>query len=83
MGGKGKKKSRKRKNNPRELWIKEAIKKPGSLRAYVANKLGEKGFTNRGTLKVSELRRLLSGKYGDIATRTKQRIRLALRLRRF
>ena len=83
MGGKKKSKSRKRKTNPKELWIKEAIKKPGSLRAYIARKLGEKGFTNRGTLKISELNKVLSGKYGDVTERTKRRIRLALRLRRF
>jgi len=66
----------------RRRWIREAIENPGALRRYVRRKLGKKGFTKKGTLRVSELRKLLSGKYGRITETTKRRIRLALKLRR-
>jgi hypothetical protein len=36
-----------------ELWIKEAIGKPGSYRASVMRRYGKKGFTERGTIKRS------------------------------
>jgi len=57
-------------------WIGKAIRKPGALRSYVKRKYGAKGFTKRGTIKVSILRDLANepGKTG-------QRARLALRLR--
>lgn len=61
----------------REYWIQKAIKKPGALRQYVKRKYGRKGFTRRGTIKVSILRDLANepGKIG-------KRARLALTLRK-
>jgi len=58
-------------------WIQKAIKKPGSLRAYVKREYGSKGFTKRGTIKTSVLRELSKKK-----TVTGRRARLALTLRK-
>jgi len=59
-------------------WIKEAIKKPGALRAYIKRRYGKRGFTERGTIKLKILRRLAKRK-----RKLGQRARLALRLRKF
>lgn len=58
-------------------WIQKAITKPGSLRAYVKRRYGRKGFTKKGTIKVSVLKDLANepGKVG-------KRARLALTLRK-
>ena len=58
-------------------WIQKAIKHPGSLRAYVKRRFGRRGFTKRGTIKTSILRKLAKRK-GTIG----RRARLALTLRR-
>ncbi|MCR6692289.1 MAG: hypothetical protein MRT15_07850 [archaeon YNP-LCB-003-016] len=60
-----------------EYWIQKAIKNPGSLRRYVKKVYGSRGFTSRGTIKVSILKKLAKkpGKVG-------KRARLALTLRR-
>lgn len=60
-----------------EYWIQEAIKRPGALRAYVKRRYGKKGFTERGTIKVSVLRDL-ANEPGTIG----RRARLALTLRK-
>jgi len=60
----------------RRKWIQKAIKRPGSLRAYVKREYGAKGFTKRGTIKVSVLRELAKKK-----GKTGRRARLALTLR--
>lgn len=62
----------------RRNWIQKAIKRPGALRRYVKRKWGIKGFTKRGTIKVSILRDL-SNEPGVIG----RRARLALTLRGF
>jgi len=74
--GRKKRGRRKKRSNP-GYWIQEAIRKPGALRAYVKRKYGKKGFTSKGTIKVSILRDLANepGKIG-------RRARLALTLRR-
>lgn len=36
-----------------ELWIKEAVERPGSYRASVKRRYGKGGFTRRGTIKSS------------------------------
>ena len=67
-------------------WIKEAIKKPGSLIGWIYRNLGEKGFTQRGTIKVSTLRDIIAGKrVGGVnpSKKTVSRARLALELRGF
>lgn len=46
------------KTNPEEKWIAPAIKKPGALRATVQRHYGSKGFTEKGTIKVSILNKL-------------------------
>jgi len=66
---------RRKTNN--ELWIQEAIEKPSALRRYVKRKYGKRGFTRRGTIKVSVLRRLAKRK-----GITGRRARLALTLRK-
>jgi len=60
-----------------DRWIQEAIKRPGALRQYVKRKYGKKGFTERGTIKVSILRDL-ANEPGIVG----QRARLALTLRK-
>ena len=60
-----------------DYWIQEAIKHPGALRAYVKRKYGSRGFTKKGTIKVSILRKLAKKK-GKVG----RRARLALTLRR-
>jgi len=66
----------------RRLWIRKAIKKPGSLRAYVKRMYGRRGFVKgkRGRLKIrhSILQRLAKKK-GIIGFKA----RLALTLRGF
>jgi len=58
-------------------WIQHAVKKKDVLREYVKRKYGEKGFTERETIKVEVLRELAKQK-GKIG----QRARLALTLRK-
>ena len=58
-------------------WIQHAIKRKDALREYVRRKYGEKGFTERGTIKIEVLREL-SKKKGKVG----QRARLALTLRK-
>ena len=65
-----------------EYWIQEAIERPGSLRAYVRRKYGERGFTRspktgRKIIKPEILKRL-SKKKGTIG----RKARLALTLRK-
>ena len=61
----------------RKKWIQHAVKRKNALREYVKRKYGEKGFTERGTIKVEVLRELAKRK-GKIG----QRARLALTLRK-
>ena len=61
----------------RRNWIQKAIRKPGALRRTVKRLYGPKGFTSRGTIKVSVLREL--AKKGGV---TGRRARLALTLRK-
>ena len=58
-------------------WIQHAVKKRDDLREYVRRHYGEKGFTERGTIKVEVLRELAERK-GKVG----QRARLALTLRK-
>jgi len=43
-------------------WIQRAIKKPGSLRAYVRRNYGSAGFTKSGTIKKAILDKLAKRK---------------------
>ena len=61
----------------RKKWIQHAVKRKNALREYVKRKYGEKGFTERGTIKVEVLRELAERK-GKIG----QRARLTLTLRK-
>jgi len=61
----------------KKKWIQKAIKKEGALRRTVRRRYGSKGFTSRGTIKVSVLRELAEEKGV-----TGKRARLALTLRR-
>jgi len=58
-------------------WIREAIEKPGALKAYIKRRYGKRGFTKKGTIKTKILRRLAKRK-GKIG----KRARLALTLRK-
>jgi len=58
-------------------WIKQAIKKPGALKAYIKRRYGKRGFTKKGTIKPKVLRKLAKRK-GKIG----KRARLALTLRK-
>lgn len=61
----------------KNCWIKNAKLKKGSLKRTVRQEFDNKGFTDRGTIKVSALQKLAKrpGKTG-------RRARLALTLRR-
>jgi len=65
-----------------EYWIQEAIERPGSLRAYVKRKYGERGFTKspKTGKKVirKEVLQKLAKKKGSIG----RKARLALTLRK-
>ena len=63
--------------NMTKKWIQHAVKRKDALREYVRRKYGERGFTERGTIKVEVLRELAEKK-GKIG----QRARLALTLRK-
>lgn len=64
----------------RKAWIQQAIKNPGSLRQYVSRKYGRRGFTKKGAIKVSILRRI--AKDTRVSNKVRSRARLALTLRR-
>jgi len=64
----------------KKKWIQRAIKKPGALQKYVLRKFGSEGFTERGTIKVSVLRKLASSPH--VSDKTRRRAILALTLRR-
>ena len=74
----------------KEMWIQEAIKRPGSLRAWlkrnkrkVVAAIKEDPFTRDGKIKVSALRKLRRTKlYEKLPTRIKQKINLAITLKR-
>lgn len=55
--GKGRKKGKKPKK-----WIAKAIKKPSALRTTVKRRYGKKGFTQKGTIKVSVLNKMAKEK---------------------
>lgn len=59
-------------------WIQEAIEKPGALRSYVKRRFSKRGFTDKGTIKVSILYKLKRSKNPTI----RKRASLALTLRR-
>jgi hypothetical protein len=42
----------------KEKWIQGAVEKPGALRETVRRRYGERGFTERGTIKVETLDKL-------------------------
>ena len=63
----------------KEKFIKKAIKEPGALRASVRRLFGDKGFTKRGTIRVSVLRDLAKNARNRL---TRRRASLALTLRK-
>lgn len=63
-----------------KMWIQQSIKNPGSLRRYVSRKFGRRGFTKKGTIKVSVLRKIARDK--NVSSRVRNRARLALTLRK-
>jgi hypothetical protein len=73
-----------------KYWIQKAIKRPGSLRAWlkrnkrkVVAAIKEDPFTKDGKIKVSALKKLRRTKlYERLPTRVKQKINLAITLRR-
>jgi len=73
-----------------KYWIQKAIKRPGSLRAWlkrnkrkVVAAIKEDPFTKDGKIKVSALKKLRRTKlYERLPTRIKQKINLAITLRK-
>jgi len=61
-------------------WIQKAIEHPGALTEYVKRRFGRRGFTRKGTIKVSILRKLARDK--KVSPTTRRRARLALTLRK-
>jgi hypothetical protein len=70
-------KRKKKEEEEEENWIKNAIKRPGSLRRWVLKHYGKRGLTSRGTIKVELLRRL-----AERSDRIGKKARLALTLRK-
>ena len=74
----------------KKYWIQDAIKRPGSLRAWlkrnkrkVVAAIKEDPFTKDGKIKVSALKKLRKTKlYERLPTRIKQKINLAITLRK-
>jgi hypothetical protein len=74
----------------KKYWIQDAIKRPGSLRAWlkrnkrkVVAAIKEDPFTKDGKIKVSALKKLRRTKlYERLPTRIKQKINFAITLRR-
>jgi len=73
-----------------KYWIQKAIKRPGSLRAWlkrnkrkVVAAIKEDPFTKDGKIKVSALKKLRRTKlYERLPTRIKRKINLAITLRK-
>jgi hypothetical protein len=40
-----------------ELWIQEAVSRPGRVRVYMKRKYGKKAFTKSGKIKITYLRK--------------------------
>jgi len=65
-----------------EYWIQDAIKKPGSLRGYVARKYGKKGFTRSRKTGRPIIRRDVLNKLAKKKGKIGHRARLAITLRK-
>ncbi len=63
-------------------WIQRSIKRPGRVRNYVLKHIGPEGFTERGTIKLSALRKAKRIAKGHHDTGMEDAINLAMRLRR-
>lgn len=61
----------------KKKWIQEAVEKPGALKRSVRRKYGSRGFTSKGTIKVSVLKKEAKKK-----GKTGKRARLAWTLRK-
>jgi hypothetical protein len=46
-----------KKDSDLDLWIQEAVKRPGRVRAYMKRKYGKRAFTKSGKIKKSYLHR--------------------------
>jgi len=68
--------------NDEEYWIQDAIKKPGSLRGYVARKYGKRGFTRSRKTGRPIIRRDVLNKLAKKKGKIGQRARLAKTLRK-
>ena len=64
-------------------WIQNSIKHKGRVRNYVLKKIGPKGFTEKGTMKVSALEeaKRIARKHHDVGM--EDAINLALRLKKY
>lgn len=69
------------------MWIQKAVKRPGSLRAWMRRKYGSKAFTKDGRIKKEYLlkaKKYVSRKYRGRAKKVMLgKINLALTLRKF
>jgi hypothetical protein len=74
----------------RKYWIQEAIKRPGSLKRWlkehkseIKRATGMEPFTRRGTVNIRALQKLRNTSYYEkLPTRVKQKINLAITLRK-
>lgn len=73
--------------NMGSMWIQEAIKRPGSLRAWMKKKYGSKAFTKDGKIKKEYLLKAKKYVMKNYRGRAKKvmlgKINLALTLRKF
>lgn len=75
---KSRKKSKIR-SKSKEKWIQKAKLKKGTMRAYVKEKYGKEGFTEKNTIKVSVLKEITDDP--NVHIRTRRRAQLALNLK--
>jgi len=62
-----------------DLWIQEAISRPGRVRAYMKRKYGKKAFTKSGKIKTRYLRKAVK----ETKSRSlKSALNLAIRLKK-
>jgi len=64
-------------------WIQRAIKEEGALRDYVKDRWGKKAFTEKGTIKLKYINRIIEDyKRGKVSETTYRRALLAKTLRK-
>lgn len=80
MSSKGKTRSKGKINPKDKRWIQQAGLKKGTMRVYVKNRYGSKGFNKDGTLKISVLQEIADDP--AVHSKTRKRAVLAINLKK-